>query len=131
MCNFLNLFQWQQYAHPIFSDTGDFHPSMKEMIAAKSAEQGFARSRQPQFTPEEVQYVKGSSDFFGLNHYSSVIVYRNESVVGQYEVPSFFDDLGIISYKLPEWKIGESDFTMVRLFVINLFPKLCNCDLVT
>ncbi|GBP05953.1 Myrosinase 1 [Eumeta japonica] len=48
-------FEWGQYAHPIYSVSGDFPPVMKEKIAAKSEEQGYPRSRLPEFTPEEIE----------------------------------------------------------------------------
>lgn len=86
---------------------------MKEKIAAKSAEQGFFRSRLPEFTPEEVEYVKGTSDFFGLNHYSTNLVYRNESVVGLYDIPSFYDDLGNVHYQPADWEQAASGFLKV------------------
>ncbi|GBP05950.1 Myrosinase 1 [Eumeta japonica] len=70
-----------------------FPPVMKEKIAAKSEKQGYPRSRLPEFTPEEIEYVRGSADFFGLNHYTTEIVYRNESVYGIRPVPSYYDDL--------------------------------------
>lgn len=87
---------------------------MKEKIAAKSAEQGFFRSRLPEFTPEEIEYVKGSSDFFGVNHYSTYYTFRNESVVGYYQVPSFYDDQETISYQPSEWDGGASVWLKVR-----------------
>lgn len=90
------FFQWGQYAHPIFSEAGDFPPIMRERIGAKSAEQGFSRSRLPEFTPEEIDYVRGSSDFFGLNHYSTYIVYRNESLNNYHNVPSYYDDIMLL-----------------------------------
>ncbi|GBP05948.1 Myrosinase 1 [Eumeta japonica] len=40
-----NQFEWNEYVHPIYSETGDFPPIMKEKIAAKSVQQGFPRSR--------------------------------------------------------------------------------------
>ncbi|KPI94624.1 Myrosinase 1 [Papilio xuthus] len=106
-----NDFQWGQYTHPVFSETGDFPPSMRRKIAAKSEEQGYPRSRLPEFTPEEIDYVRGSSDYFGLNHYSTFIVYRNESVYGYHDAPSFADDLEVLTYQKAEWKIGQSEFT--------------------
>lgn len=87
---------------------------MKERIAAKSAEQGYFRSRLPEFTPEEVAYVKGTSDFFGLNHYSSSIVYRNESTLNQHPSPSYYDDLDIIGYQSPDWGLSASGFLKVK-----------------
>ncbi|XP_014362015.2 lactase-phlorizin hydrolase [Papilio machaon] len=106
-----NDFQWGQYTHPVFSETGDFPPSMRRKIAAKSEEQGYPRSRLPEFTPEEIDYVRGSSDYFGLNHYSTFIVYRNESIYGYHDAPSFADDLEVLTYQKAEWKIGQSEFT--------------------
>ncbi|XP_037297612.1 lactase-phlorizin hydrolase [Manduca sexta] len=105
-------FDWGQYAHPIFSKTGGYPEVMKQKISKKSAEQGFYRSRLPEFSQEEVEYVKGTSDLFGLNHYSTRLVYRNESTVGYYDTPSYDDDLGVQTYQKEEWRIGESIFTM-------------------
>ncbi|KOB67338.1 Uncharacterized protein OBRU01_19962 [Operophtera brumata] len=98
-----NQFEWGQYAHPIFSESGDFPPIMKEKIAAKSKAQGFLRSRLPVFTPDEVEYVKGTSDFFGLNHYTTYLAYRNESVFGIYDSPSYYDDRDVGVYQPPAW----------------------------
>ncbi|CAH0726023.1 unnamed protein product, partial [Brenthis ino] len=106
-----NQFNWATYSHPIFSKTGDFPPVVKERIALKSAAQGFPRSRLPEFTPEEIELILGSSDFFALNHYSTHYVYRNETVLNAYEEPSYEDDLQVLSYQLPHWIIGESTFT--------------------
>lgn len=113
----------QLYADPIFSETGDFPAAVKERVAAKSAAQGFPRSRLPEFTPKEVEYVRGTSDFFGLNHYSTTIVYRNESVVGYFESPSFFDDMNVLYYQRSEWQIGDSNSTMVTILYLGFFFK--------
>ncbi|XP_059049864.1 lactase/phlorizin hydrolase-like [Achroia grisella] len=107
-----SLFEWGIYAYPIYSETGDFPPVMKKRIAAKSAEQGFRRSRLPEFSPEEIKYVHGSSDFFGLNHYTSSYVYRNASVESV-ESPSFYDDLGTGGFILDEWEDSASSWLKV------------------
>ncbi|KAL0895034.1 hypothetical protein ABMA27_013501 [Loxostege sticticalis] len=101
-------FEWGQYAHPVFSKTGDFPPVMKEKIAAKSAAQGFKRSRLPEFTSEEVEMVRGSSDFFGLNHYTTNLVYKNESLEGYYDVPSYYDNIEAKLYQPSHWSAGAS-----------------------
>lgn len=44
---------------------------MRQRIAQMSAEEGFPRSRLPEFTPEEVELIRGTADMFGLNHYTS------------------------------------------------------------
>nr|AEW46867.1 seminal fluid protein CSSFP001 [Chilo suppressalis] len=108
----INQFEWGQYAHPIFSETGDFPPIMKEMIAAKSAEQGFYRSRLPEFTPEELELVRGSSDFLGINHYSTFLV-RKIDERDSFEVPSYWDDMEIVGYQPEEWEGGASSWLKV------------------
>lgn len=114
-------FQFGQYAHPIFSKTGDFPPIMKEKIAAKSAAQGFKRSRLPEFTPEEIELVKGSSDFFGLNAYTAFVVYRNESVTGYHNVPSYWDDANVIRYQPEEWTGCAAAWLKVRFMLFRFF----------
>ncbi|GBP05947.1 Myrosinase 1 [Eumeta japonica] len=106
-------FTWIKYVHPIYSETGDYPPIMKEKVAAKSAEQGFFRSRLPEFTQEEIEYVRGSSDFFGLNHYTTFLVYRNESIYDANPVPSLFDDADIGSYHHPDWEETASSWFKV------------------
>lgn len=59
------------YAHPIFSTTGDYPPDLKERIADNSRAEGFHRSRLPNFTQQEISYIRGTWDFFGLNHYTT------------------------------------------------------------
>ncbi|CAH2086918.1 unnamed protein product [Euphydryas editha] len=97
-------FEWGIYANPIFSKSGDFPQSVKEKIAVKSLSQGFPRSRLPAFTPEEIELVKGSSDFLGINHYTTSLVYRNESVNGYYASPSYYDDIGAMIYQDNSWE---------------------------
>lgn len=46
------VFQWALYVHPIFSVDGDYHPVVKERVAAKSAAQGFPRTRLQEFSQE-------------------------------------------------------------------------------
>ncbi|CAG4954208.1 unnamed protein product [Colias eurytheme] len=106
-----NQFFIMQYAYPIFSKSGDFPSSIKKIIAAKSKEQGFLRSRLPEFTPEEIEYVRGTSDLYGLNHYSTQLIYRNESVKGFYKIPSMYDDTGVLIYQLDKWLLSNSSIT--------------------
>lgn len=47
------------YSHPIFSSTGGFPEAAVKRVAEKSAQQGFPRTRLPQLTEEEVDYIKG------------------------------------------------------------------------
>ncbi|OWR52151.1 seminal fluid protein CSSFP001, partial [Danaus plexippus plexippus] len=101
-----NMFTYGQYAHPIFSETGDFPQKMKDRIAERSVMQGFVRSRLPQLSEQEIDYIRGSSDVFGLNHYSTFYASRNQSVYTNYESPSFFDDMAAYTFQPPEWRLS-------------------------
>jgi beta-glucosidase len=65
--------EWQMawYADPIFK--GDYPQSMKDAVG----------SRLPVFTAEQKQLVKGSWDYFGMNHYTSNYVANNPTQKGQ------------------------------------------------
>ena len=67
------------FAHPIFID-GKYPEVMRRKIDEKSAASGFPESRLPQFTEEESLEIMHSSDFFGLNHYTSSLVYPTPKV---------------------------------------------------
>ncbi|CAK1544189.1 unnamed protein product [Leptosia nina] len=109
----MRQFDLGQYAHPIFSETGGWPQVMKERIAAKSAEQGFFRSRLPDLSPQEVELIRGTSDFFGINHYTTTLVYRNDSVQGYHNSPSYYDDVGIISYQPETWESTRASWLKV------------------
>jgi len=51
------------YAHPIFTEEGDYPSVVKERIDANSKEEGFTTSRLPKFTSEEVNFIKGKIRF--------------------------------------------------------------------
>uniref|UniRef100_A0A8C4EUW2 beta-glucosidase n=1 Tax=Dicentrarchus labrax TaxID=13489 RepID=A0A8C4EUW2_DICLA len=59
------------FAHPIFN--GDYPDLMKTIIRKRSLAAGLPESRLPEFTPEEIKRIKGTHDYFGLNHYTSVL----------------------------------------------------------
>jgi hypothetical protein len=47
------------YGNPIFSKDGDYPKIMKKRVSKISADQGFRRSRLPEFTEDEVKYIRG------------------------------------------------------------------------
>lgn len=106
-------FQWGQYAHPIFSKDGDFPPELKHNIAMKSADQGYLQSRLPVLSAAEVTLIRGSSDFFGMNTYTSKLTYRDASLEGMYAVPSYYDDMGAVMIKDPSWPQAQSTWLQV------------------
>ncbi|CAG4997842.1 unnamed protein product [Parnassius apollo] len=119
-----NDFTWAIYSYPIFSKYGDFPSSVKERVKAKSIQQGFPRSRLPELTPTEIETIRGSSDYFGLNHYFTFYVYRNESLKGLYPSPSTSDDLEVATYHKEERKGGRMKIGALGFY--KLLTKIRN-----
>ncbi|KAF7241753.1 Lactase-phlorizin hydrolase [Varanus komodoensis] len=59
------------FAHPIFKN-GDYSELMKRRIQERSK----GKSRLPEFTESEKRRIKGTYDFFGLNHYTTILAYN-------------------------------------------------------
>ncbi|ETN64735.1 lactase-phlorizin hydrolase [Anopheles darlingi] len=103
------------YMHPIYSETGNYPPVIIERIAKLSQEQGFAKSRLPEFTPEEIAKLKGSSDFFGYNGYTTNLVYMNdEANSANFREPSFDHDRNTVDYQDDRWPSTGSSWLKVN-----------------
>ncbi|XP_016516334.1 lactase-phlorizin hydrolase-like [Poecilia formosa] len=61
------------WVHPIFN--GDYSPLVKKSVLKQSLAGGLTKSRLPEFTPEEIKRINGTYDYFGLNHYCSVLAF--------------------------------------------------------
>ncbi|XP_071110740.1 lactase/phlorizin hydrolase-like [Haliotis cracherodii] len=96
------------FANPIYGN-GDYPDVMKRRIAAVSAAQGLNQSRLPAFTEDQKAFINGTSDFFGLNHYTTQYVSKqNESLAGE-SAPNYFLDRGVDTEFDPQWiKSGSS-----------------------
>ncbi|KAJ1520157.1 hypothetical protein ONE63_004373 [Megalurothrips usitatus] len=98
------------FAHPIFSEAGDYPPVMRERVMANSLAQGLARSRLPAFSPAEVAALKGSADFFGLNHYTTLLA----TPLNTSPLPiSRITDEATVRYQDPAWPSGASPWLKV------------------
>nr|CAD7448184.1 unnamed protein product [Timema bartmani] len=68
-----NQFTLGIYAHPIYSAEGDYPAIIKEQVMNLSLAEGRTRSRLPELGEEWVNYIRGTHDFFGLNHYGTTL----------------------------------------------------------
>uniref|UniRef100_A0A0V0G6W5 Putative beta-glucosidase lactase phlorizinhydrolase n=1 Tax=Triatoma dimidiata TaxID=72491 RepID=A0A0V0G6W5_TRIDM len=89
--NIAMTFHLGWFADPIYSKTGDYPAKMRQMIDANSKQEGLTISRLPVFTEDEISLIKGSSDFFGFQHYSSCEAKFGE----QGKIPSINRDSGV------------------------------------
>ncbi|XP_049837975.1 myrosinase 1-like [Schistocerca gregaria] len=62
------------FAHPIYSQDGDYPGVVRQLVDANSEAEGRPRSRLPTFTQEEIEYIRGSADFFGMIHFGTNFV---------------------------------------------------------
>uniref|UniRef100_H2YY83 beta-glucosidase n=1 Tax=Ciona savignyi TaxID=51511 RepID=H2YY83_CIOSA len=83
------------FMHPIWVN-GDY-PDVMKVIAA----QGEATSRLPELTTQEKSLIFGTSDFFGLNHYTTNLAYETFSP----------DRINEVSYYEDREANTEQDFT--------------------
>ncbi|XP_063285464.1 lactase/phlorizin hydrolase-like [Pelobates fuscus] len=60
------------FANPIFKN-GDYNEIMKSRIRERSLAQGLTTSRLPEFTESEKKRIKGTYDYFGFNHYTTIL----------------------------------------------------------
>ncbi|CAK1540955.1 unnamed protein product [Leptosia nina] len=118
--------EWGLYAEPIFSEDGGFPKEFSEIVARKSKEQGYPRSRMPEFTQDERELAKGSADFFGVNHYTAFLTSANK-YKQSYSGPSLYADMDSGSYVPPEWpKAASSWLTQAPNSIYNVLTHLNN-----
>ncbi|KAL3286612.1 hypothetical protein HHI36_001112 [Cryptolaemus montrouzieri] len=93
------------FAHPIFSREGDYPEIMKKTVQDRSILENFTQSRLPALMQTEINNLKGSADFFGLNHYDTVLSAKHKYAIGD---PCFYKDIGAIAGKDSNWKPNEN-----------------------
>ncbi|KAM6175050.1 lactase/phlorizin hydrolase [Erethizon dorsatum] len=87
------------FAHPIFKN-GDYPDVMKTRIRDRSLAAGLSESRLPEFTESEKRRINGTYDYFGFNHYTTVLAYNlNYASV----ISSFDADRGVASITDRSW----------------------------
>ncbi|XP_069355874.1 myrosinase 1-like [Maniola hyperantus] len=66
--------QLGRYSYPIFSKRGGWPPSIEKLMLKVSLAEGYSESRLPSFTEDEIEFIKGTADFYGMNHYTSYLI---------------------------------------------------------
>nr|CAD7257472.1 unnamed protein product [Timema shepardi] len=89
------------FAHPIY--IGDYPEIMKERIANNSRAEGRNSSRLPVFSDYWINYIKGTYDFYGMNHYSTNLVSLDPSASNVVNPPSLWHDQGVIKEFDSSW----------------------------
>ncbi|KAL7027466.1 hypothetical protein ACKWTF_005450 [Chironomus riparius] len=104
------------FMHPIYSKIGNYPKIMIERIKELSRQQGFSKSRLPSFTDHEIKMIQNTSDFFGINTYTSFLVTLNDDDKNpaKYRVPSFPHDMGIIESQDTNWEKSGSSWLRVH-----------------
>lgn len=98
--------------NPVFHKNGDYPAVVKEFVEKRSKEEGFSHSRLPKFTQQEIEFIKGTSDFFGLNHYTTVLVEdKKADPIGD---PSQEKDARVRFYQDPNWLTGSFFYFRVK-----------------
>lgn len=91
------IFQVDWFAEPLFR--GDYPQLMKDIVG----------ERLPRFTESERQLVKGSLDFFAINHYLSHLIKDG----GKTRKVTYYDDVNATQKKKPEWKKTDMGWSIV------------------
>ncbi|KAL7018411.1 hypothetical protein ACKWTF_010741 [Chironomus riparius] len=101
-----HMFGW--FAHPIFSQEGNYPQIMIDNIKRNSGDRPW--SRLPEFTAAEIAMIKGSSDFLAINYYSSRYVRPKVNYPKEY---GWEADAGIDKYIDARWERAESSWLYV------------------
>ncbi|KAK2524395.1 Lctl [Columba guinea] len=87
------------FANPIYR--GDYPEVMKNYVGRKSAQQGLETSRLPTFSVQEKTYIKGTSDFLGIGHFTTRYVIQKSFPFLQ--VSSYHSDQDSAELVDPKW----------------------------
>lgn len=101
------------FMHPIYKE--NYPQIMIDRIGNFSLQQGFPKSRLPSFTNEEIKMLQNTSDFFGINSYTSSLVTSNDDIKNPagYAIPSFQHDKGTIETQDENWDKSDSKWLKV------------------
>lgn len=104
------LYRLGWYAQPIFGKNGGYPQIMIDEIGERSRREGRSYSRLPKFTNEEIELVKGSADFMGLNYYTSRLLSVDHTEFDPSSPPAWYKDSKNIIDVNPHWKVGYNEW---------------------
>lgn len=82
---------------------------MREIIDKNSKDEGLTFSRLPKFTEEEVEMIKGTADFLGLNYYTAYYTTPSQRPE-EHDIPSFEHDRFMDTHVDETWPKSASDW---------------------
>lgn len=102
-------FQMGQYSHPIFSKTGGYPKIMVDVIRNNSLAEGLSGSRLPVITEHQKNLIRGTSDYFFLNYYSSAYAeFANATTARNFTKPSLLNDANVLTTQDVNWPVAAS-----------------------
>ncbi|XP_057655731.1 myrosinase 1-like [Diorhabda carinulata] len=107
-------FECGLYFHPIFK--GDWPEIVKKRISERSKAANYSKSRLPELTKEEIEYVKGTHDFLGLNHYITMLARDTKEAAAN--VTSFCADVGVVDSFDSAWAVEANGIFVIVPFGI-------------
>ncbi|CAG9829452.1 unnamed protein product, partial [Diabrotica balteata] len=99
-------FECGLYSYPVY--VGDWPPDVKERVKYRSQLEGYNRSRLPEFTPEEINYIKGTADLYLLHVYFAYLA--EDAPEEPNNVTSFRSDIKAKLTQFPGTSVGANGF---------------------
>ncbi|XP_028172562.1 myrosinase 1-like [Ostrinia furnacalis] len=98
-----------RYSHPIYSKEGGWPPILEQKMAEASRKEGYWTSRLPALTTEEIEFMRGTFDYYGLNHYTSLLV-RRQRPDDVLHFMSGSEEMGVVLEYSPKWGNTSSEW---------------------
>ncbi|BES93783.1 glycoside hydrolases [Nesidiocoris tenuis] len=102
-------FELGWFAHPVFSRYGNYPAVLRDRVDLNSAREGRDDSRLPYFTKDEIEEIRGTYDFFALNHYSSRLCTSGKTG----PTPSWSRDSNVVTSFNDSWPPSQSSWLKV------------------
>lgn len=110
------------FAHPIFSEEGDYPDVMLSQVSENSDAEGLFRSRLPYADNETIEYVQGTADFLAISHFTTYLIEPAQNPIGP--DPSWIRDSRILPSQDASWP--SSGFPVLKVVPWGLRKVLNN-----